>query len=118
VWDAVEVAQATELDDVERAICEAIWGQRVIAFTLKGFARVAEPHDFGVVNGERRLFFYQVGGASRSGRPRGWRWAMASEVLGLQVLERRFPGARPVPSGRHQRFDRLIASVSRPTVVR
>jgi hypothetical protein len=114
----VPVAQATELDDVERAICEAIWAQRVIAFTLKGCARVAEPHDFGVVNGQRRLFFFQVGGESRSGPPHGWRWAAAAEVLALRVLERRFPGARPIPSGRHQKWDRLIASVSRPTLVR
>jgi len=114
----VPVAHATDLDDVERAICEAIWAQRMMTFTLKGCTRLAEPHDFGVVKGERRLFFYQVAGESRSGRPRGWRWAAASDVVALQVLERQFPGARPIASGRHQKWDRLIATVSRPTLVR
>ena len=112
------MAARTELDDVERAICEAIWDQRVIAFTLKGCPRIAEPHDFGLIKGQRRLFFYQVGGESRSGRPRGWRWATPAEMLTLRVLDRRFPGPRAAPSGRRQPWDRLIASVSRPTLVR
>ena len=112
------MATRTDLDEVEQAICEAIWSQRVITFTLKGCTRVAEPHDFGVKKGARKLFFYQVGGESRSGHPRGWRWATPAEMRTLQVLDRRFAGARPVPSGRHQAWDRLIASVSRPTLVR
>jgi hypothetical protein len=45
--DAIAMATRTDLDDVERAICEAIWGHRVIAFSLKGYERIAEPHDFG-----------------------------------------------------------------------
>jgi hypothetical protein len=34
----------------------------------------------------------------------------------LQILGRQFTGSRPAPSGRHQRWDRIIASVSRPAV--
>jgi hypothetical protein len=112
------VASKTDLDEVERAICEAIWDQRIIAFSLKGCPRVAEPHDFGVINGERRLFFYQVAGESRSGPPRGWRWATPAEMRTIQVLDRHFSGARSAPSGRRQPWERLIASVSRPTLVR
>lgn len=97
-------------EEIGRAIAE----RRLVAFTYDGLERVAEPHDYGVIDGETRLFFYQVGGASRSGRPLGWRWAVAGRIGGLRLLDERFPGPRPAPSGRHQRWDQLIASVSRP----
>jgi hypothetical protein len=99
-------------------LCRAISERRVIAFSLDGYARVGEPHDFGVIDGETRLLFYQVGGASRSGRPVGWRWAVVARISGLRLLDDRFPGPRPTPSGRHQRWDLLYASVSRPEAAR
>jgi len=98
----------------ERRLCEAIAGLRLVSFSLQGFARIAEPHDFGVIGGRRRLFFYQVGGESRSAPPVGWRWADVGDIADLRALDRQFDGARPAPSGRHQRWDRIIASVSRP----
>ena len=104
-----------DLSDTERVICEAISARRIISFTSKGRPRLAEPHDFGVVDGERRLFYYQVGGASNSSPPVGWRWAKPPEMLDLRMLDRHFPGPRPVPSGRRHRWARLLASVSRRT---
>src|SRR5450631_4063498 len=97
-------------EELRRAIVE----RRLIAFSLNGHARIAEPHDFGVIDGEKRLFFHQVGGASRSGRPLGWRWATVARISGLRLLDDRFPGPRATQSGRHQRWDCLYASVSRP----
>jgi hypothetical protein len=100
--------------DVERLLCAAIEGFHLVQFVLSGRERIAEPHDLGVIDGRRRLFFYQIGGSSRSGQPLGWRWADVDQIVALQILERRFAGSRPAPSGRHQRWDRIIASVSRP----
>jgi hypothetical protein len=94
-------------------LCQAIEQKKLIRFSLGGLPRIAEPHDYGVIQGQERLFFYQVGGASSSARPFGWRWAALEKMSGLEILERRFPGARTTPSGRHQRWDELIASVSR-----
>jgi len=91
---------------------KAIAEKRLIAFTLDGRHRVAEPHDYGVIDGELRLFFYQVGGESRSGRPLGWRWARLDRMSALRLLDERFPGTRPAPSGRHIHWERVIASVS------
>ena len=99
---------------MEELLRRAIEEQRLVAFVLDGCARVGEPHDYGVIDGQERLFFYQVRGASRSGRPFGWRWAVAARISALRLLEETFAGPRPAPSGRHQRWDRLIASVSRP----
>ena len=47
-------------------------------------------------------------------QPLGWRWADFDQIASLQILEQRFAGSRPAPSGRHQRWDRILASVSRP----
>ncbi len=90
----------------------AIADKRLITFSLRRCRRIAEPHDYGIVKGVHRLFFYQVGGESQSGRPLGWRWATLSEISGLEFLEDRFAGPRPTPSGRHTEWDVLIATVS------
>jgi len=44
-----------------------------------------------------RLFFYQTGGESRSGKPVGWRWAVPSKIS---------------PRERHVKWGVLFASVS------
>ena len=83
---------------MDEELCRAISERRLIAFSLDGYARVGEPHDFGVIGGETRLFFYQVGGASRSGRPLGWRWAVVARISELRLLEDRFRArGRPRP---------------------
>src|SRR5688572_26490488 len=95
-----------------QTVCEAIANRRLVTFTLDGRRRIAEPHDFGIIDGQARLFFYQVGGESRSGRPIGWRWAVLDKVAGLRMLDRTFAGTRAAPSGRHVRWDVLVATVS------
>jgi hypothetical protein len=99
--------------DVDETLRTAIAERRLVSFDLDGYPRIGEPHDYGVIKGVRQLFFYQVGGKSRSGRPIGWRTAMISKVSGMKILERRFAGPRPTLSGRHKEWDELIASVSR-----
>jgi hypothetical protein len=99
---------------VDELLCRAIAERRLIAFSYDEHPRVAEPHDFGLIDGEKKLFFYQVAGTSRSGQPLGWRWAVLPRISGLRLLDDRFPGPRATPSGRHQRWDVLYASVSRP----
>jgi hypothetical protein len=93
-------------------LCAAIAAKRLVSFTLDGRRRVAEPHDYGIIEGVAKLFFFQRGGESRSGRPLGWRWGELSKLSGLQLLETRFTGPRPAPSGRHIQWDVLIATVS------
>ena len=102
---------ASRLDNLLRS---AIAERRVVTFMLDGMQRVAEPHDYGLIDREPRLFFYQIGGKSRSGRPVGWRWAKpVSRITQLNVLDRHFAGPRPAPTGQHVKWDTLFASVSR-----
>ena len=102
---------------VDRLLCIAIAERRLVAFDLDGFRRIAEPHDYGIIDGVARLFFYQIGGQSRSRPPIGWRWGALPRLSNLRILPEGFPGPRPVPSGRHIHWDTLIATVSpRPVV--
>lgn len=96
------------------ALRTAIRDRRVVSFLLHGLPRRAEPHDYGIIAGVPKLFFYQVGGRSRSGTPFGWRWAALSDVANFEILEATFAGQRAAPSGRHVTWDVLFASVSLP----
>ena len=98
--------------DFDELLKTAIRERRLVAFILDGRSRLAEPHDYGLIDGEPRLFFYQVGGESKSGRPLGWRWAVLSKVSELRVLDRHFGGTRAVPLGQHVKWDTLFATVS------
>jgi hypothetical protein len=101
-----------QVESQDQRLCLAIAERRLIAFDLDGRPRIAEPHDYGIIDGVARLFFYQIGGQSRSGRPVGWRWGMLPKISNLRILRDRFPGTRPAPSGRHVQWDTLIATVS------
>jgi hypothetical protein len=90
----------------------AIANKRRVSFTLDGFRRLAEPHDYGITNGVARLFFSRIGGGSRSGRPIGWRWVSLSKDLRAVDPRREVCGPRPAPSGRPIDWDVLIATVS------
>jgi hypothetical protein len=97
---------------LHKTLCAAIGERRLLAFYSKDHERIAEPHDYGVKDSVRKLFYYQVGGTSSSGRPLGWRWAEPAEISGVKMLEKRFAGPRPAPTGRRVKWDRLFASVS------
>jgi|SRR5687767_6826077 len=98
--------------DVDGLLRSAIQERRIVAFTLHRLHRRAEPHDYGIVGGVPKLFFYQVGGRSRSGRPVGWRWAKLEEIEHLTVLEETFAGSRATGSERHIEWTVLFATVS------
>ena len=97
---------------LDQLLCTAIAERRLVTFISDGFRRIAEPHDYGIINGVARLFFYQVGGAGQSTPPIGWRWGTVSGISELQILPDGFSGPRPAPSGRHIHWDVLIATVS------
>jgi hypothetical protein len=100
------------IEQWDRLLKRAIADRRLVTFTFHGCKRIGEPHDYGIKGGVARLFFYQTGGQSRSGRARGWRWAELGGVSDLVVLDETFEGPRDAPSGRHIEWDSLIASVS------
>lgn len=97
---------------MDSVLRQAIAERRLVSFVLDGRRRIGEPHDYGIKDGVPKLLFYQTAGASSSGRPFGWRTALLSKMSDLKLLDERFPGPRPAPSGRHVSWDVLFASVS------
>jgi hypothetical protein len=110
--------RSVDQGSIDQLLRIAIAERRLVTFTLDGFPRIAEPHDYGIMDGVAKLFFYQVGGQSRSGPPFGWRWGVLSRISDLHLLRDTFPGPRPAPSGRHIHWDALLATVSPRPVVR
>jgi hypothetical protein len=76
-----------------------------------GQARLVEPHDYGVRGGVAKILAYQIGGASRSGTPRGWKWYDVDDMRQLTLLEGHFPGSRADSNQRHCEWDVLFARV-------
>jgi hypothetical protein len=76
--------------NLDQLLRTAIHAKRLVTFALDGTRRVGEPHDYGIINGVPKLFFWQTGGESRSGRPVGWRWA-ETRTVGYSVRDRLAP---------------------------
>ncbi|BDC49060.1 hypothetical protein F183_A13760 [Bryobacterales bacterium F-183] len=108
---AGEYAEGVESTDalLRRAIAE----KRLIEFRYKGKVRVVEPHDYGVHNGEVKLFGYQVGGESSQKLP-NWRWGVVGEMSEVKVLEQKFAGGRGAASGKHHTWEKVFARVAKP----
>jgi hypothetical protein len=52
---------------------------------------------------------YQVGGASRSGTPHGWKWFEVENMRQLTVFDRHFPDSRADSGQQHFDWDKLFA---------
>jgi hypothetical protein len=103
-------APASRIDALLR---EAIGKKRLIQFTYKDKPRIVEPHDYGVHKGSVKLFGYLVAGLSSHPLP-NWRWALVNSISDVDLLNRTFPGRRPVASGKHHRWDQIFARVEPP----
>lgn len=101
------------MESIDTLLRQAIAGKRLISFRYRGKARVVEPHDYGVHNGEVKLFGYQVGGVSSQKLP-NWRWSLVGEMVDVQVLEQGFAGGRGAASGKHHTWERVFARVAGP----
>jgi hypothetical protein len=99
------------LDGKHDVLLKAIRERKLISFDYKGKLRVAEPHDYGIQNGLERLLCYQVGGDSNTGRLPSWRLVEVAKLDDLKIINRKFPGNRPAPSGQHHNWDVVFARV-------
>jgi hypothetical protein len=100
------------LTPINHQLRSAIEGKRLIEFEYQALDRIAEPHDYGVINGIEQLLVYQIRGESRSRTLPDWRLVRVAEIRQLRILDERFPGGRSVPSGKHKKWDQLFIRVS------
>lgn len=96
---------------MDRLLRRAIASRRLIQFEYEDYLRIAEPHDYGAIGGEQQLLIYQIAGESRSGKLPDWRLVRVTAMKRVRILSKEFAGGRSVPSGRHKKWDRLLARV-------
>ena len=90
----------------------AIDNRRLIEVRYKRATRIAEPHDYGVQNGEERLLVFQRRGPARPGHPPiGWGRFETSKIEALTVLDNTFKGSRGQSYRDHCQWDVIYARV-------
>lgn len=90
----------------------AIDNRRLVEVRYSGAARVAEPHDYGVLNGRERLLVFQLRGPSRPGNPPvGWRLLETARIEALAVLDQTFAGSRGQAHRDHHEWEVVYARV-------
>jgi hypothetical protein len=109
-----ETLHASRLASVDNLLCFAIKNKRLIEFEYQSRLRVAEPHDYGILHGARKLLVYQVRGDTRTKSIPGWRIVLVSDIRQLGVLKERFPGGRALRSDKHKKWDQLFIRVASP----
>ena len=104
-------ARSSETLDAQLRL--AIEKKRLVQLEYAGVSRVAEPHDYGLIDAVPRLLIYQrrkAGDASKSSR--GWRLLYISDVKDCVVLDDTFAGTRGDAHGHHYDWDVLYARVT------
>lgn len=99
---------------LDRQLRFAIAQKRLIEVRYGSRLRVAEPHDYGVMNGTPKVLVYQLrasGGPPDSGA-RGWRLLDVEKISLCAVSETTFSGSRADSSQRHFSWDDLFARVT------
>jgi hypothetical protein len=91
----------------------AIAHKRLLGVEYNARLRVAEPHDFGAMNGTSKLLVYQllVDGAPAGDRSQGWRLLDVPKIGVCTVLEQTFPGSRRNSREQHMGWDAIFARV-------
>jgi|SRR5579862_1965529 len=90
----------------------AIANRRLVELRYAGILRVAEPHDYGVLNRRERLLVYQLRGPARPGQASiGWRLLDVSKLEGLTALEEGFSGTRGKSHHNHHEWEIVYARV-------
>src|SRR4051812_39229227 len=96
---------------VDALIRRAIAERRLLRCVFDGHERIGQPHDYGIFKGRVELFMWQLRGTSKHGDLPGWRPLRLAESDGFIILEQRFSGQRPPPTGKHRQWDELWARV-------
>ena len=91
----------------------AIAHKRLLGVDYGGRLRIAEPHDFGAMNGTAKVLVYQlhVDGATAGARAHGWRLLDVAKIASCNVLDETFAGSRGASHEQHMRWDAVFARV-------
>lgn len=98
---------------MNRDICAAIDGRRVVKFYYNGGNRVVEPHCYGIHKDTDNavLCGFQTGGYSDSGNLPGWRLYIVHQIQNLVVTEDMFSGPRPQYNPTDSRMSQIFCNL-------
>ena len=97
---------------IDTRIRQAIAQKRLIELCYNGRNRIAEPHDYGKLNGVDRLLVYQVGSKAEPGhKATGWRMLDVQKIESLTTLDASFDGSRADARQNHHDWDVVYARV-------
>lgn len=96
---------------IDQLLRTAITSKRLIQFDYDDYLRIAEPHDYGTIGGEKQLLICQIGGESRSGKIPDWRLVRVAAMKGVRILNKGFAGGWAIPSDKHKKWDSLFIRV-------
>ena len=93
-------------------VCDAIRTHRLLQFIYDGYARLLEPHLYGINTQDHEILSgYLVGGWSATEIEPGWRNYLVRDMYDLQALAESFEGPRsgfnPASARYRQVFCRL-----------
>src|SRR5262245_38938880 len=106
------IMTAAPLTSLDERIRRAIGEKRLLELFYKRAVRLAEPHDYGVIDGTTRLLIFQLRGPDSSRRAVGWRLLDVNQSERCGVTDRTAPGSRAPSHQHHYQWETLYARVT------
>lgn len=100
------------LDSLDECIRRAIAQKRLVEIRYKSATRLAEPHDYGVIDGTDRLLIFQLRGPDSGKGAVGWRLLDVVKIERCVVTDHSFAGSRGESHQQHYRWETLYARVT------
>lgn len=95
-------------ESIRRAIAE----KRLLEIRYKRAVRLAEPHDYGVIDGTERLLIFQLHGPDSGKGAAGWRLLDVVKIESCAVTDQTFAGSRGQSHKQHYQWETLYARVT------
>jgi hypothetical protein len=100
------------LDSLDGRIRRAIAERRLLEIRYKRAVRLAEPHDYGVIDGTERLLIFQLRGPDSGKGAVGWRLLDVGKIESCAVTNNAFHGSRGQSHQQHYQWETLYARVT------
>jgi hypothetical protein len=99
------------LDSLGSCIRRAIAEKRLLELRYKRAVRLAEPHDYGIIDGTGRLLIFQLRGPDSGKGAVGWRLLDVAKIESCVITDQPFAGSRGQSHQQHYQWETLYARV-------
>ena len=99
-------------DSLDERVRRGIAEKRILELRYKQTVRLAEPHDYGVIDGTERLLVFQLRGPDSGKAAVGWRLLDVIKIESCIVTDQAFAGSRGQSHRQHYQWETLYARVT------